>query len=160
MLSLVRQLNKRQLPRHKQIHFGFHEARVINGANLDMDNASSTRALAKELTSAVPAKLLRHRYAGIVRVLEGIWRSLKNFQVAFVDEHKGSEASTRRATAVIAVTIKSAYQITVDLISDRPTQATTTKFSHYRCPRRCSPLTKVYALVIGESIDAECRECV
>jgi hypothetical protein len=83
------------------------------------------------MASAVSAKLLCHRYPGIVRMLEGFWLSLRNLQVAFVDKHEGPEARTGRATAVIAMAIKGAYQIAPDLVSDRSAQAAAGKFCHY-----------------------------
>jgi hypothetical protein len=109
------------------------------------------------LTSAVSAKLFHHRYPGIVRMLEGLWYPLMNFQVAFVDKHKRPEACAGRPATVIAMAIESPYEIAIDPVSDRSAQATTGKFWHYICPLRRTLLAKVYAFSKGESIGADCR---
>lgn len=114
MLRFIRQPDEEQFFQNEQVHLGLHEACIINGFHLDMNHTTGTLALAKELATAVPAKLLCHRYPRIVWMLVGFRCSLKDIQVTFCDKHEGPKARTDRPATIIAMAIMCPYKIAID----------------------------------------------
>jgi hypothetical protein len=107
----------------------------VDGAQLDMDHAITARAVAEELAAAVAAKPLGHGRADIVPMLEGFRRSLKDGQVAYIDEHVDSKARSGRSSAIAAMAIDHPYNLAPDLVSNRASQVATGKFR--RCRSSC-----------------------